>query len=298
MSSIKKVLVVDDEVHMRELLKYHLAHNGYDVKLAGNGSEGIELVKQDKPDLIISDIMMPGVDGYEFCKQLREDKETRTIPFIFLTAKGQLPDKIQGLRIGADDYIVKPFDPQELMQMVKSRSSRVEIYLEEANLDELTGIYNLRYLRGRFREELNKAVRMSRYLSVCFIDIDQFGRVNDRFGHPAGNEVLKKVVEIIRENIRFPDILARYGGEEFLVVMEDTSLDNAKNAMERVRQAVERADFNYQDKPLDLKVTISIGISGFPKSGSEDVDLIERADRALLKAKENGRNRVVIYEEK
>jgi two-component system cell cycle response regulator len=295
--NIKKVLVVDDEKHMQELVKYHLLKNGYEVKVAGNGLEGIEAVERDKPDLIISDIMMPKIDGYEFCRRIRDNKDTKTIPFIFLTAKGQLPDKIQGLKTGADDYIVKPFNPQELIQMVKSRSRRVEAYLEEANLDELTGIYNLRYLRGRLREVLNKAIRLSQYLSICFIDIDRFGKVNDSFGHPAGDTVLKRVAELIKENIRFTDILARYGGEEFVVVMEGSKTEDAYRSMERVRQSIETANFKHKDKELELKITVSVGIAGFPKNGCADAELIEKADQALLRAKEQGKNKVIIYEE-
>lgn len=288
---------MDDEKHMQELVKYHLLKNGYEVRVAGNGLEALDAVKQSKPDLIISDVMMPKMDGYEFCKKLREDDETKTIPFIFLTAKGQLPDKIQGLKTGADDYIVKPFNPEELMQMVKARSKRVETYLEIANLDELTGIYNLRYLRERLKEELDKAIKTSQYLAVCFIDIDQFSRVNDTLGHPTGDQVLKRIAEVIKENIRFSDILARYGGEEFVAVLEETDPEDACKVMERVRSAIENERFRYKDKDLNIKVTVSIGIASYPKNGKVDQELIEKADRALYRAKDMGKNKVIIYEE-
>jgi len=288
---------VDDEKHMQELVKYHLLKNGYEVRVAGNGLEALDAVKQSKPDLIISDVMMPKMDGYEFCKKLREDDETKTIPFIFLTAKGQLPDKIQGLKTGADDYIVKPFNPEELMQMVKARSKRVETYLEIANLDELTGIYNLRYLRERLKEELDKAIKTSQYLAVGFIDIDQFSKVNDTLGHPTGDQVLKRIAEVIKENIRFSDILARYGGEEFVAVLEETDPEDACKVMERVRSAIENERFRYKDKDLNIKVTVSIGIAGYPKNGKVDQELIEKADRALYRAKDMGKNKVIIYEE-
>lgn len=295
--NVKKILVVDDEKHMQELLKYHLLKNGYEVRVAGNGLEALAEVKQSKPDLIISDVMMPKMDGYEFCKKLREEDETKTIPFIFLTAKGQLPDKIQGLKIGADDYIVKPFNPEELMQMVKARSKRVEIYMEAANLDELTGIYNLRYLRERLKEELDKAIKTSQYLTVCFIDIDQFSKVNDTLGHPVGDQVIKRIAEIMKENIRISDILARYGGEEFVAVLEETNPEDAYRVMERVRNAIENERFRYKDKDLNIKVTVSIGVAGYPKNEKVGQELIEKADKALYMAKEQGRNRVVIYEE-
>lgn len=288
---------MDDEKHMQELVKYHLLKNGYEVRVAGNGLEALDAVKQSKPDLIISDVMMPKMDGYEFCKKLREDDETKTIPFIFLTAKGQLPDKIQGLKTGADDYIVKPFNPEELMQMVKARSKRVETYLEIANLDELTGIYNLRYLRERLKEELDKAIKTSQYLAVGFIDIDQFSKVNDTLGHPTGDQVLKRIAEVIKENIRFSDILARYGGEEFVAVLEETDPEDACKVMERVRSAIENERFRYKDKDLNIKVTVSIGIAGYPKNGKVDQELIEKADRALYRAKDMGKNKVIIYEE-
>ena len=146
MEDKRRVLVVEDEDNMRSLIKYNLSREDYDVRTARNGQEGLMLVKESRPDLIISDVMMPQMNGIEFCRILREDPDTKGIPFIFLSAKGQLPDKVEGLDTGADDYMTKPFVPKELLEMVKVRIKRVDVYKHIADTDSLTSLYNHRAL--------------------------------------------------------------------------------------------------------------------------------------------------------
>ena len=291
MEGIKKVLIVEDEEHMRSLLKYNLSKENYEVETAKDGCEGMDEVKKNKPDLIISDVMMPRMDGYEFCKTLREDPKTKTIPFIFLTAKGQLPDKIEGLRTGADDYITKPFVPKELIEMVNARLKRVEIYKKMADIDELTGLYNHGALDDQLSAEILRAKRLELQASLGFLDIDLFRKVNERFGHPCGNEALKKIAETIKSSISKEDLAGRWGGEEFLILFPTKDTEAAFEVLENMREAISKLSFSQRE----LSVTVSIGLACFPGDAVDAKELVEIADKALLRAKKTGRNRTVVY---
>lgn len=276
---------------MRALLKYNLSRENYEVDIAKDGCEGLEEAKKQKPDLIISDIMMPKMDGYEFCRTLREDPKTRTIPFIFLTAKGQLPDKVEGLRTGADDYITKPFIPKELIEMVNARLKRVEVYKKMADIDELSGLYNHRALVEQLTAEVIRARRLGLSICVGFMDIDLFRKINERFGHPAGDEVIKKLAETIKDSIGKEDIGGRWGGEEFVVIFPTKTAEQVLKCLEDLRAKIEKLVFMEHGQ----SVTVSIGISSFPEDAQNVDELIERADKALFRAKSTGRNRMVVY---
>lgn len=287
-----KILIVDDESHMLELLRYNFKKEGYEVAVASDGAEGVESVKKEKPDLIISDVMMPRMDGIEFCKALREKEETNSIPFIFLTAKGQLPDKITGLKTGADDYITKPFIPRELIEMVNTRLKRISVYKEKAEIDELTNIYNRKYFKDKLASDLSKAERLGIPLALGFIDIDRFGEVNDRYGHPVGDIVLRDLAGVMKRLVSGENTLARYGGEEFVVIMPVSREDEDLKLMEEICRRVEDARFSYSGKEIELKVTVSIGVAFFPRDAKDADSIISAADRALYIAKNGGRNRV------
>jgi len=291
MEGKKRVLVVEDEEHMRALLKYNLGKENYDIDTAKDGLEGLEEVKKQKPDLIISDIMMPKMDGYEFCKTLRDDPKTKTIPFIFLTAKGQLPDKVEGLRTGADDYITKPFIPKELIEMVNARLKRVEVYKKMADMDELTGLCNRRAIQEHLTAEIIRARRLDIPVSIGFMDIDLFRKINERFGHPIGDEVLKKLAETIRGSIEKEDIAGRWGGEEFVMIFPAKTKEQAVDRIEDIRGRIGKLEFQQKG----LSITVSIGVAGFPKDAQNSDELVENADKALYRAKSTGRDRSVIF---
>lgn len=291
MEEKKRVLIVEDEEHMRALLKYNLSRENYEVDVAKDGCEGLEEAKKQKPDLIISDIMMPKMDGYEFCKTLREDPKTKTIPFIFLTAKGQLPDKVEGLRTGADDYITKPFIPKELIEMVNARLKRVEVYKKMADIDEQTGLYNHRALVEHLTAEITRAKRLEIPVSIGFLDIDLFRKINERYGHPMGDQVLEKLAGAIKESVSKEEIAGRWGGEEFVVIFPTKTAEQVLKCLEDVRAKIEKLVF-MEHGP---SVTVSIGISSFPEDAQNVDELIERADKALYRAKTTGRNRTVVY---
>lgn len=291
MKQKKRVLVVEDEEHMRSLLKYNLNKENYEVNTAGDGFEGLEEVKRQKPDLIISDIMMPKMDGYEFCKILRDDPKTKTIPFIFLTAKGQLPDKVEGLRTGADDYITKPFVPKELIEMVNARLERVDVYKKMADIDELTELYNHRSLLEQLTAEVIRGRRLDIPIGVGFLDIDLFRKINERFGHPSGDAVLKELAETIKKSLEKEDIAGRWGGEEFLVIFPEKTGRQAFESLENMRMEIEKLSFPEKG----LSVTVSIGVSSFPSDAKNVDELVVLADKAMYRAKNTGRNRTVLY---
>jgi len=291
MDKKKRILIVEDEDHMLSLLKYNLGKEDFDIDVARDGEEGLCEVKKNRPDLIVSDIMMPKMDGYEFCRKLRKEPDTKTIPFIFLTARGQLPDKIEGLRTGADDYITKPFVPKELVEMVNARLSRVEIYKEMASSDGLTGFYNQKATKEYLCAEVIRAGRLNIPLSVGFMDIDLFRKVNERFGHPSGDSVLKTVAETLRGMMNKEDVAGRWGGEEFLLILPGNGESEALVRLENIREKISRLTF--PDK--ELTVSFSIGVATYPGDALTAEELVKKADMALLRAKKTGRNRVVSF---
>jgi diguanylate cyclase (GGDEF)-like protein len=291
MDKKKRILIVEDEDHMLSLLRYNLGREDFEIGVAHNGEEGLGEVKKNRPDLIVSDIMMPKMDGYEFCRELRKEPDTKTIPFIFLTARGQLPDKIEGLRTGADDYITKPFVPKELVEMVNARLSRVEIYKEMANSDGLTGFYNQKATKEYLGAEVIRAGRLKIPLSVGFMDIDLFRKVNERFGHPSGDSVLQTVAETIRGMMNKEDVAGRWGGEEFLLILPGVDESEALVRFENIREKISRLTFI--DK--ELTVSFSIGAATYPADAQSAEELVKKADMALLRAKKTGRNRVVSF---
>jgi len=293
MEGMKKVLIVEDEEHMRSLLKYNLNKENYEIYTAKDGREGLDEVKKQKPDLIISDVMMPRMDGYEFCRSLREDPETKTIPFIFLTAKGQLPDKVEGLRTGADDYITKPFIPKELIEMVNARLKRVEVYKKMADIDELTGLYNHRALVEHLAAEITRAKRLEIPVSIGFLDIDLFRKINERYGHPMGDTVLKKLAEVVKASVSREDIAGRWGGEEFVLIFPTKTEEQAFDHLEEIRKKIESVKFIDRGPT----VTISIGTASFPSNANSADELVEKADKALFRSKSTGRNRIVRFSE-
>ena len=292
MSDKRKILVVEDDDRILTLLKYNLDRENFDVTTARDGIEGLEAIKAQRPDLVISDVMMPRMDGFSFCKALRKDPDTQGIPFIFLTARGQLPDKIEGLQDGADDYLTKPFDPRELMEMVNARMARTEVYKKIADTDGLTKLINRRALMDRLWREF-KNLSPDKRISVGFIDVDLFRKVNERFGHPAGDEALVAIANVLREISVKSGFAGRYGGEEFLVVLPGKDRKKAGPVLEDIRSSVEKLTFSQKD----LKVTISAGIAGYPEDGKDPESLIAAADKALFRAKQTGSNRVVMFSE-
>ncbi|MGE5405320.1 MAG: diguanylate cyclase [Candidatus Saccharibacteria bacterium] len=300
------ILVVDDEPNNVELLVKRLKFSGYQTLQALNGPDAIKLAVDNQPDLIILDVMMPGMGGYEVCKNLKSNSVTRDIPVLFLSAKAEVDDRVEGLEIGAVDYITKPFHPRELeariVNALKQRSALQKIKDEYDKLqaisivDELTGLYNRRYFMERFVEEMNRAKRYKYPISCLMIDVDYFKQINDRFGHLTGDKVLAEIALTFKNFTRVVDLVARYGGEEFVVLLPQTDLSGAMIVAEKIREKLAETDLTVEDQIMRITVSIGIGVYyGEGASGGTIQDLLSQADQALYQAKRSGRNQTCVY---
>jgi diguanylate cyclase (GGDEF)-like protein len=291
------ILMVDDEETNLYALRLILESKGYRCLEAASGPEALQIAAAADPEVILLDIQMPEMDGYEVCRKLKADPRTATIPIIFLTAHYRDHEEVaRGLEAGAHDYVTKPFSAAELTARigVMVRIQRAEAEIRQASLtDSLTGLWNRRYLHQRLEEEMARSLRHGCPLACVMLDIDHFKTINDSHGHAAGDSVLKDVASILRRHIRRSDIAARYGGEEFLLVLFSNNTEGARVVAERIRKDVESHTFTANG--ASLHVTISVGVCSFPEEGVNTSDeLMRRADVALYQAKLSGRNMVCV----
>jgi diguanylate cyclase (GGDEF)-like protein len=300
-----KILIVDDSRLIAHVAKTMLTKRGHEIILAQDGKAGVEAAKSEQPDIILLDLIMPVMDGYEVCKHLKGDDSTKEIPIIMVTSKAEAADKVKGLEMGALDYVTKPFDESELIARVNIHLRLRELYeavqeqnrqlQEMANRDGLTGLYNHRYFHEQLSQDFLRAKRYHENLSCILFDIDFFKKFNDTYGHQTGDLVLKGLASVIQRATRESDLAARYGGEEFAIILYHTDGPAAYQAGERLRTMVESHEI--QDDSNVLRVTISVGVATFPHEKIHDSkDLIEHTDQALYKAKDNGRNRVEAFD--
>jgi diguanylate cyclase (GGDEF)-like protein len=306
-----KILIVDDVPVNIKLQRTYLTAVGYEVAAAKDGVEALEQVKVEQPDLILLDVMMPKMNGFQVCQKLKNSDETRFIPIIMVTALNELEDKIKGIEAGADDFICKPYNKLELLARVKSllRIKHLHDQLEEklkelevaheqlrqlAITDGLTGLYNFRYFKEQLTQELNRARRHKARVSVAIMDIDYFKHYNDTHGHPAGNVVLTIIAELLKNNIRNIDVAARYGGEEFSLILAESDKSVAACVAHKIKKLVEDYPFQYQETQPNKNLTISMGVATFPDDGFDPDELVKCADQRLYRAKQNGRNLVII----
>lgn len=306
-----KVLVVDDIQLNRKLQKTYLEAEGYEVVLAQDGIEALKRIEEESPDLILLDIMMPKMNGFQVCRRIKSDDRTRFIPVIMVTALNELEDKIKGIDSGADDFISKPFHKLELLARVKSllRIKHLHDALEEkireletvqeqlrqlAITDGLTELYNYRFFKEQLHLEISRAKRHNINVSIAMIDIDYFKNYNDTNGHPAGDIVLKNIAQLLSSNIRKIDIAARYGGEEFALILVETDKQAATYVATKIKKLVEQHRFQYEETQPNGKLTISMGVATFPDDAIKPEELVSLADKRLYQAKKNGRNRVVL----
>lgn len=291
---ITKILVVDDNLNNVRLLTDILEDENFTVYTADNGAAVLAMVHKLKPDVILLDIMMPGLDGFEVCKLLKNDFDSKDIPVIMVTAKTEGIDIKKSLEMGAFDYIKKPIDEIEVIARVQSAiwfKQTQDKLKEMAMKDGLTGLYNHALLIELFEKEIDKQQRNNGSISFAMIDIDDFKKINDTYGHISGDTVLKELSNILMSSVRGGDIVGRYGGEEFSIVFPGIDEQNAFQLCERIRKEVE--DFNFEIGIETVKITISIGINFNELKGIINKrEIIQKADEALYRAKHNGRNRV------
>ena len=291
------ILIVDDTPANIHVLAEALRED-YRVKVAASGAAVFEIIaKQGTPDLILLDVMMPGMDGYTVCRRLKDDPQTQHIPVIFVTARSESEDEEVGLRLGAMDYIAKPFHLPIVLARVRNHiqlKRKTDLLEKYAMLDGLTGIPNRRRFDETFDIEWKRAQRSGSPLALIMVDIDFFKQYNDHYGHGAGDACLRKVAGTLSAAVTRPgDIVARYGGEEFVVLMPDTDAEGARMIAERIRELVVAQAIPHEASAAAPVVTSSLGAASLiPDASLVPARLLEIADRRLYFAKAAGRNRV------
>jgi len=304
-----KILVVDDDNTLRHILQIQLTRAGYEVAEAEDGQVAWDLLQNENIRFVITDWMMPEMDGPQLIRRIRQANFTGYTYIIMLTAKEGKEAVVTGLEAGADDYLTKPFDPGEFRARVaigkrilnlETRLSESLARLEElAMRDGLTGLFNRRALYQHSEGELSRARREHFPLSLVMLDIDHFKMVNDQHGHLVGDQALKVVADIITHSKRPYDWAGRWGGEEFLVVLPNTGLNEARIVAERIRENVARASVTLPDHNNHLHLHISLGVTSTASRPDANLaldQLLHQADEALYRAKRAGRNQVCLFE--
>jgi diguanylate cyclase (GGDEF)-like protein len=294
-----KILIAEDQAPSALHLRRTLERLGHHATVAPNGEEAWRIVQSGAAPLLLSDWMMPLVDGPELCRRIRSAALEKYTYIILLTSRDRKEDRLEGLRAGADDFLTKPADPEELTVRLEIAERILKVHaqlarqnerlVELAAVDELTGTKN----RRRFREDLEllfaQAERLRSPLSLIMLDLDHFKQYNDTFGHPAGDEILRRLGSTLRSTLRSHDVVARYGGEEFVVLLPATGENEAIEVAERLRSAIAKAPWPRRD------VTASLGIGTVGPHTAGASALVEQADRALYHSKQAGRNQVTHY---
>jgi diguanylate cyclase (GGDEF)-like protein len=292
------VLIADDSLVIRAVVRAHLEEKGYTVEEAVDGIAAVERCTAVRPDVVLLDIEMPGLDGYQVLARLKADPELRDIPVVFLTSRSGMADVVAGLDAGAHDYLRKPFEPPELVARVAAAAQmkklQDELRRRNADLDRmsrtdgLTGLFNRRHLDEELLRQYSVSRRNRTPVSVLLLDIDHFKKVNDTYGHLAGDQVLQEFARRLKAEVRLEDIAGRWGGEEFLVILPGADPRSSGIVAERIRLATAREP-----------VAVDAGRIGFTVSGGyatgplDDPDQqVSRADAALYEAKLAGRNRM------
>ena len=288
------ILVVDDRESNRQLLQDMLESAGHHALCARDGKEAIDLALTGQPEVILLDVKMPGMDGFEVCMRLQSLAETASIPIIFVTANyTEEQDLLHGLEVGAYDYLVKPVSRSVLLArvgvMLRIRRSEERIR-RLSMIDEFTCLFSKTYVLRRLEEEMQRAQRRDSPLTITMIDLDDFKYCNDTFGHQFGDEVLKRVSATFNANTRIYDSVGRYGGEEFLIVQPEVGETEAVAMIERLKEKV--AGERFYGHGREWRVTFSAGIAEWDRRASAE-ELIRCADGALYAAKHAGKNQTV-----
>ncbi|MDT4967261.1 MAG: hypothetical protein QOJ64_1998 [Acidobacteriota bacterium] len=285
------VLVVDDNPDKRSLLTVALEMAGYEVRTANDGVEGLSAVESYQPDLIITDVMMPNMNGYELARRVRANQQTRFVPIIIQTAaRNDAQGHRRGSEVGALGYITDPTDIDLLLARARTLldfKRYLDTCEEEAFTDHLTGLANRRRFERQLEREASRTLRYNRPFCLLLLDIDNFKRVNDTHGHEAGDEVIRRLALTLQAGTRGIDLSARIGGEEFAVILPETELVGGLDVAERLRIAIKEMEI-----PEVGRITASFGVAEFPLSGATGRELVSVADAALYEAKDGGRDRI------
>ncbi len=302
-----KILIIDDSTFEANYVKDILEAVGHEVLWAETGSRGIKMIKMDRPELILLDLILPDISGIEICRWIKQDIRMKNTPVVMLTAKGEVQERVEGLEEGATDYIAKPFNDAELKARIAAilREKELRGRLEKKNVeyeellkrleimsitDALTGLYNRRRFEDLLVSEFERFKRYNSPFSCMMIDVDHFKEVNDTCGHDVGDTVLKTIARSLQAQVRGVDTVARFGGDEFVALLAQLRREGAERVAFRMISACNLNDFQEVDKRVQ-KVTISIGIATVPDPDLKTIDqVLKCADQALYKAKVSGRN--------
>ncbi len=291
-----RLLVVDDQPINIQVMNQIFADQ-YQVFMATGGQQALDFCHRTPPDLVLLDIVMPGMDGYEVCAALKAAPDTRDIPVIFVTAHTDASEETRGLEAGAVDFISKPVNPAVVRARVKTQLTlkrQSDLMRRLVFLDGLTGVFNRRYFDQQLLTEMARAVRAQKPLSLIMLDVDFFKRFNDHYGHQAGDDCLRQVAQTLKETLRRPaDLVARYGGEEFVCVLPETDFGQAMSLAHELELSVRKKAISHADSDVANVVTISLGVVGVPAGASDEAAaLLALADAQLYQAKASGRGRV------
>lgn len=292
------ILIVDDDKSNRKIL-FDLLKPYARIVLAKNAAQAIDSARNQKPSLILLDVVMPDKNGFEILEQLKQEEQTRNIAVIFITARNSYTDETRGFRLGACDYIRKPFHHEIVKARVRTHlelAQKRRLLEELVNLDALTSIPNRRHLEHTLLSNWKDAKRSQKPIAIAMLDVDFFKNYNDHYGHAAGDEVLRRIATTIEHQLKRPrDLVCRYGGEEFCFVLPDTNFEGAQRILENCCQAVEELHIEHEKSQTSPVVTVSIGASVCQPKGEELYEnALLVADQLLYKSKEDGRNRLSI----
>ena len=289
------VLIVDDQpINIQAL--YRIFSPDHRVLMATSGAKALTLCKEDPPDLVLLDVVMPEMDGHEVCARLKADEATRNIPVIFITSHTDADEETKGLELGAVDFIAKPVNPAVVRARVKTHltlKAHADLLRQMVFIDGLTGVANRRCFDERLGTEWLRAARSALPLALLMLDVDHFKRFNDRYGHLAGDECLRRVALAIKDGLLRPgDLVARYGGEEFACILPGTDFEGALAVAAGIEQCVRGLQIEHADSDVSNVVTISIGVSmSLPERDGDPTRLLALADAQLYRAKHTGRGR-------
>ncbi len=297
------LIVEDNEVDIMVITN---ALKGQDINLevVRTGKETLAYLENHEIDLLLLDILLPDMDGFEICRMIKSSEEKKDVQVVIVTCLNDLESKIKGIELGADDFLVKPIVGRELLARIKVLLEK-KAYLDKlrshyvsavnsAQRDWLTGLYNHGYFKDYLKDEAERALVRGFSLSLIMIDVDDFKKCNDLLGHSAGDAILRELGQILRNNVREVDVAARYGGEEFAIVLPYADKEIAKRIAERIQKAILAHDFFDKELKLLERITVSMGVAAVPQDASGAEELIERADEMLYRAKQSGKNRVIV----
>ncbi len=304
-AGLPTVLIVDDNRSTVELIRLFLSGMRCNIEIAETGENAMDIINNKKIDVMLLDLMLPGMDGFEVCRRIKNNEKSFPVQIVMFTSLTDTASKLKGIEAGTDDFLIKPVDRDELkarvMALFKKKAYLDQLLLKADNAlqaaitDRLTGIYNYGYFKHYLNMEFERAGKNEHKLALLMIDVDNFKAFNDRYGHPNGDRALKKIAEILSDNIREIDFIARYGGEEFALVLPYVNRGTALIIAERLLCKVEE-QFEIPDIP-DSRLSVSIGVSLFPDQADSPDELIRTADAALYRSKNNGKNCMSFYSE-